>query len=181
MAHNGGKWGAWSELLAGLPYDVQSRLYYTLSNYQGVNPASCYRLPLLASTQRQAIAPGGQAVDAWRFTTLTAVYGVSGTIENETVGAGGIGVSDLTPVYGSEVGVQIDFNNGSTTFLGTAQEPFFLSSMGDRNHTTRMDPVIAVQNDQWNVTWRGNAALVNGVFSAITLHGVKIYAATGAI
>ena len=164
-----GNWGAWSEVLAGLPYDVQSRLYYTLANYQGVNPATCYRLPLLASTQRQAIAPGGQAVDAWRFTTLTAVYGISGTIENETVAAAGSGIANLTPVYGSEVAVQIDFNNGSTTFLG------------DKNHTTRMDPVIAVQNDQWNVTWRGNAALLNGVFSAITLHGVKIYAATGAI
>ena len=176
-----GKWGAWTTLLSGLPYDVQSRLYYVLSNYQGVDPSTCYRLPLLSSTQRQTIPVGGQANDAWRFQTLTCVYGISATIENETVGGGGVGVSDLTPVYGSEVAVQINFNNGATSFVGTAQEPAFLSNFGDPNHVTRMDPVTAVKNDQWTIQWNGAAGLLNQVFSVVNLHGVKIYQANGAI
>ena len=180
MATNS-KWGQWTELLSGLPYDVQSRLFYYLDNYQGLNPATCYRLPYLASTQRANIAIGGQAVDAFRFLTCTAVYGISGSLENETGSAAPFNVSNLTAVYGSEVAVQIDFNNGATTWLGSAQEPFFLSSMGDKNHISRLDPIVAVKNDQFNVTWRGAAGLANAVFSTITLHGVKIYAASGAI
>lgn len=180
MATNS-RWGNWTELLSGLPFDVQSRLYYVLSNYEGLNPASCYRLPFLSSTQRQQVAAGGQAVDQWRFVTLTSVYGISTSFSNETVGAGGIGVSDLTPVYPDEVNVNINFNNAATTMFGTAQEPCTLGSIGDRNHATRIDPITAVRNDTWNITWQGQAGLLNPIFSTVTLHGVKIYSASGAV
>jgi hypothetical protein len=178
-----GTWGKWTQLLTGLPYDVQARLYYVLQNYEGVNPSTCYRLPFLSSTQRQAINPGAAAADQWRFSTLSCVFAISQTFENEVVQAAAVtaGVSGLTAVYPSEVTIQIGFNNNATTLFGTGQEPCSLGSLGDRNFPSRIDPITSVRNDVWNITWTGTAGLLNQVFSTVTLHGVKIFAASGAI
>ena len=184
MAHaNAGRWGRWSTLLAGLPYDVQAALFNRLQDRSDLNPASCYRIPLLFSTQRLTVNAGAATTSSWRFLSLTAVYGVSRSFENETGSAAPANVSNLTPVYPSEVNIQISFNQGSTLWIGSAAEPCTLASIGKAGglDATRVDPVVATMNDVWNLTLTGNAALANAVFSTVTLHGVKIYSAGGQV
>lgn len=183
MATTNGRWGAWSTLLAGLPYDVQAALYNRLHSRTDLNPASCYRLPLLFSTQRLTVAAGATATASWRFLSLTAVYGLSKTFDNETVQAVGTtaGVSGLTAVYPSEVGLQINFNQGSTTWIGSNAEPAQLGIIGSAESATRVDPIVATRDDVWDLTLAGDAALANNVFATVALHGVKIYNAGGAI
>ena len=103
---------------------------------------------------------------------------MSKSFSNETLtGATGL----TTPVYADEVNIQINFNQGATVWIGSNAEPCQLGSIGDANHTTRLDPVVATRNDVWNLTLTGQAGLLNNVFSTVTLHGVKLYNAGGAI
>ena len=181
MAH-GSRWSTrngqdWSQLLSGLPYDVQSALFNRLKDRTDLNPAACYRLPILFSTQRLTVNAGAQTTSSWRFLSLSAVYGISKTFDNETGGT----VSAATLVYPSEVALNISFNEGATNWLGSAAEPCRLGSVGDPNHVTRMDPVVATRNDVWDLVLTGDAGLANAVFSTVCLHGVKIYNAGGAI
>lgn len=183
MATTTGRWGAWSTLLAGLPYDVQAALFNRLHSRTDLNPASCYRLPLLYSTSRLTVAPAATATDSWRFLSLTAVYGISKTFDNETVQAAGVtaGVSGLTAVYPSEVNAQITFNQGSTTWIGSNAEPANLGIIGSADTPTRVDPIVATRDDVWDLTLTGLAGLANNVFASMCVHGVKIYNAGGAI
>lgn len=177
-AANGGRWGRWSTLLAGLPYDVQAALYNRLEPRTDLNPDSCYRLPILHAVPRLTVTPGGTSTSSWRFLSLSAVYGVSKSFSNETLNAGG---NQPTLVHPDEVNIQITFNQGATVWIGSNAEPCQLGSIGDANHTTRVDPVVATRNDVWNLTLTGQAGLLNNVFSTVTLHGVKLYNAGGAI
>jgi len=183
MANHNGRWGRWSTLLAGLPYDVQAALYNRLQPRVDLNPASVYRLPYLTSIPRQTVAAGATNTASYRFVTLTAIYGISKTFDNETVQAVGTtaGVSGLTAVYPSEVAVQISFNQGTTTWIGSTSEPCNLGVLGDANNITRVDPIIATNTDVWDIFLTGDAALANNVFSTVTLHGVKLYGANGSI
>ena len=121
------RWKPFGRVLAGLPYDVQAQLYSNLSRRRDIDPASLYRLPLVHTVPRVQIVAGGQAVAAWRMVTLSAVYGVSRSVDNETGGS----VAGATLVYPSEINVQIDFNQGQTQWIGSAQEPCSLASFGD--------------------------------------------------
>lgn len=183
MAQHTGKWGRWSTLLAGLPYDVQAAFYNRLAPRQDLDPSMCYRLPYLTSIPRQTIAAGATSTASYRFLSLTAVYGISKTFDNETVQAVGTtaGVSGLTAVYPSEVAVQISFNQGTTTWIGSTSEPCNLGVIGDANDITRVDPICATRDDVWEIFLTGDAGLANNVFSTVTLHGVKLYSANGAI
>jgi hypothetical protein len=179
---SGGRWGRWSTLLAGLPYDVQSALYERLKDRSDLRPQQCYRLPIIFSSQRLNVTVGGTANDSWRFLSLSAVYGISKSFENETIFAGGTGgISGVSLAYPGEVGINISFNEGATNWIGSASEPCSLASIGDANHVTRMDPICPARNDVWDLALTGDAAMVNAVFSRVTLHGVKLYNAGGAI
>ena len=70
-------WGDFSRLLAGLPFDVQAQLYNQLRHRKDLDPAALSRLPQIHTSGRLNVTAGGQAVGAWRFQTLTAVYGIS--------------------------------------------------------------------------------------------------------
>ena len=85
------------------------------------------------------------------------------------------------PVVKNLGSFQINFNEGATVWIGSNAEPCQLASIGDAGHVTRLDPVVATRNDVWDLTLTGQAGLVNNVFSTVTLHGVKIYNAGGAI
>ena len=176
-AANAGRWGQWSTLLAGLPYDVQAALYNRLKPRTDLSPHSCYRLPILHSVTRLTVAPGGTATNSWRFLSLSAVYGISKSFSNET----GATSAGQTLAFPDEVNIQINFNEGATVWIGSNAEPCQLASIGDAGHVTRLDPVVATRNDVWDLTLTGQAGLVNNVFSTVTLHGVKIYNAGGAI
>jgi hypothetical protein len=177
MPAGSGRWGRWSGVLAGLPYDVQAVMFARLQFYN-LDPAQVYRLPLLVTTPRLALAVGGVANSSFTFQSLTAVYGISQQFDNETLtGATGL----TTPCYPSELQLQIQFNEGATTWLGSIQEPCRMGTIGDANHVTRVDPVIAARNDVWNVQITADATLANAVFDTVALHGVKFYNASGAI
>jgi len=177
------RWGQWGTLLAGLPYDVQAALYNRLADRTDLRAAQCYRLPLLYSTTRLTVAAAGTAQANWRFLSLTAVYGLSKTFDNETVQAAGVtaGMSGLTAVYPSEVDLQINFNQGATTWIGSQAEPAQLGILGSAEAATRVDPICATRDDIWDLTLTGTAGLANNVFATVCLHGVKIYNAGGAI
>lgn len=190
MPAHGGRWGRWSTLLAGLPYDVQAALFNRLAPRNDLNPDSCYRLPILFSTPRLTVNAGAATVSNWRFLSLTAVYGISKSFSNETVQAAGVtaGVAGLTATWPDEVNIQISFNQGSTVWIGSNAEPCTLASIGSAgggdlggSGPTRVDPIVATREDQWTLTLTGQAALANAVFSTVTLHGTKIYNAGGAI
>ena len=172
-------WGDYSRLLAGLPYDVQAQLYSHLEHRKDLDPGTLYRLPMLHSTARLQLLPGAQAIGVWRFLTLTATYGISVDFDNETGGS----VAGATLVYPSEVNLSIDFNQGQTQWIGSNAEPCSLGALGDPSVSgpTRMDPIVAIRQDTWNLTLNADVALANAVFCRVNLHGVKIYSATGAI
>jgi hypothetical protein len=178
MASNAGRWGRWSTLLAGLPYDVQAALYNRLAPRNDLTPDTCYRLPLLFSVNRLTIPVGGTATSSWRFLSLSAIYGISKTFSNETLTAGN---NLATLVYPDEVNIQVNFNEGATVWIGSNAEPCSLGSIGDSGEVTRVDPIIATRNDVWDLTLTGQAGMLNAVFGTVTLHGVKIYNAGGAI
>ena len=173
------RWHPWSTLLAGLPYDVQAALYNRLKPRTDLDPDTCYRIPLLFSTQRLTVAPGAATTSSWRFLSLTAVYGRSRAVDNETGGT----VAGATLVYPSEVNIQISFNQGQTLWIGSNAEPCTLASIGDAGglNATRVDPIVATRDDVWNLALTGQAGLANNVFSTVTLHGVKIYSAGGSV
>lgn len=173
---NGGRWGKWSELLAGLPYDVQAIMSARLRFYN-LDPAQCYRLPLLVTTPRMTVAAGGTAQSSIQLTSLSAIWGLSQSFDNETGGT----VSAATLVYPSELSLQVQLNNGATTWLGSTSEPCRMSAIGDSDHVTRVDPVAGNQNDVWNISVTGDATLANTVFSTVHFHGCKFFNASGAI
>ena len=177
MPAGSGRWGRWSGVLAGLPYDVQAVMFARLQFFN-LDPAQVYRLPLLVTTPRLALAVGGVANSSFTFQSLSAVYGISHQFDNETLTAGN---NLATLCYPSELQLQIQFNEGATTWLGSVQEPCRMSSIGDANSVTRVDPVIAARNDTWNVQVTADATLLNAVFETVCLHGVKFYNASGAI
>ena len=111
------------------------------------------------------------------------MYGISASFDNETVAAAGVtaGVSGLTPVYPSECDISLSFNQGQTFWLGGTSNLAGLDSIGDRDHVTRVDPIIASRTDVWDTQVDGDAALANGIFTRVTLHGVKLYSVGGSI
>ena len=177
------KWEGWGRLLAGLPYDVQAQLFSHLVNRRDLNPRQCYRLPLLFSCDRMTVTAGGTANSSWRFETLSAVYGVSNSFDNETYEAVGTtaGVSGLSAVYPSECNLQITFNQGQTYWIGGTSNQAGLDAVGTKDHVTRVDPIIAQRQDTWDIQIDGNAGLANTVYSRTTLHGVKIFGTGGAV
>ena len=178
----GGRWGKWSTLLAGLPYDVQAALFERLRDRNDLRPAQCYRLPIVFSTPRLTVPVGGTATAAWQFLSLSAVYGVSRSFENEPIfPAGTGGISGVSLCYPAEVSININFNQGATNWIGSAAEPCKLASIGDADHPTRVDPICPNRNDIWTLTLTGDATILNPIFSNVTLHGVKLYNAGGAI
>jgi hypothetical protein len=177
----GQRFGEFSRVLAGLPYDVQAQLYAQLSHRRDINPDTLYRLPMIHATNRLTIAAGGTVQASWRISTLSAIYGLSASFSNETGTAVPGNVSTATLAYRDEVTFQIQFNQGQTSWIGQAGEPVSLSSIGDGNHVTRMDPIVAHRQDVWDLSVTGDAGLVNNIFTRMTLHGVQIYSASGAI
>lgn len=166
-----GKFGPWTAVLSGLPYDVQSTLYTYLMGANNIPPAqTVYRMPLLVATSRQTLASGGTAQASFKFNALSVVYGLSGSF----FAAGGV-----STVSRDLINLQVTFNNGSTTWIGSSDQPCALSSVGDGNHPTRLDPILAKRSDTWNITLTAGTLAATS-YSTITAHGIQLYSTAGA-
>lgn len=180
--NNNGKWGKYSGIVAGLPWDVQAKVVGHLIQ-ANVNPSALYRLPLLFSTDRLSITAGGSVTGSWRYETLSCVYGISASFSNETNTNAAVtaGMSGLSLVWPDEVDMQVTFNQGQTYWVGGSSNKCSLAAIGSADHVSRLDPIMALKQDVWECQLDGQAGMANTVYSRVTLHGVKFYGATGGI
>ena len=168
-----GKFGAWTAVLSGLPFDVQATLYTYLVGANNIPDArSVYRMPLLTCTSRLTITAGGNATGSFKFNALSVIYGLSASFQEESTA--------ITDVHRDEIDLKITFNNGSTTWIGSSDQPCSLSSVGDGDHPTRLDPLLSKRSDVWNVTLTDSGTVAATAYSRVTVHGIQLYSTAGA-
>ena len=166
-----GKFGQWTTVLSGLPYDVQASLYTYLMGANNIPPAqTVYRMPLLVATDRLTLTSGGSASGSFKYNALTVVYGLSSSFWV----TGGVLTAER-----SLIDLKVTFNNDQTTWIGSNDQPCSLSSIGDGDHPTRTDPLLAKRSDTWNVTLTAGTLAATS-YARVTAHGIQLYSTAGA-